>query len=131
MRYEMPREEIDAILSRYNKLDGNLHLMCLKSNFDKLGITLSGFKERCDSNILPPSSCSVYITHIDKNSIAHKHLKIGDLILQVNDYILHNKSHVNGVEIIRTEMKRKHLIFIVFRDSSLQSELSNDNIRYQ
>ncbi|KRY32703.1 InaD-like protein [Trichinella spiralis] len=90
----------DELLERFGELNGELHITELrKANDNRLGLALVGNKDR--------SKVSVLIAGIDdENSAAFQafrqgKLSIGDEILQVDDVVIHGRSHLNASSIIK------------------------------
>ncbi|KRX57720.1 InaD-like protein [Trichinella sp. T9] len=90
----------DELLERFGELNGELHITELrKANDNRLGLALVGNKDR--------SKVSVLIAGIDDESSAafqafrQGKLSIGDEILQVDDVVIHGRSHLNASSIIK------------------------------
>ncbi|KRY21548.1 InaD-like protein, partial [Trichinella patagoniensis] len=90
----------DELLERFGELNGELHITELrKANDNRLGLALVGNKDR--------SKVSVLIAGIDDESsrafqaFRQGKLSIGDEILQVDDVVIHGRSHLNASSIIK------------------------------
>ncbi|KRZ12556.1 InaD-like protein, partial [Trichinella zimbabwensis] len=92
-------DQLDELLERFGELNGELHVTELrKTSNDRLGLALVGNKDR--------SKVSVLIAGIHESSAAFQafregKLSIGDEILQVDDVVIHGRSHLNASSIIK------------------------------
>ncbi|KRX93911.1 InaD-like protein, partial [Trichinella pseudospiralis] len=92
-------DQLDELLERFGELNGELHVTELrKASNDRLGLALVGNKDR--------SKVSVLIAGIHESSAAFQafregKLSIGDEILQVDDVVIHGRSHLNASSIIK------------------------------
>uniref|UniRef100_A0A183I9D1 PDZ domain-containing protein n=1 Tax=Soboliphyme baturini TaxID=241478 RepID=A0A183I9D1_9BILA len=112
------RLSILAILEeRFKELAGKLLFVTLRKANGRLGIILAGNKDR--------SKLSIFVAGICPDSPAYeafleKKLMVGDEVLQVNDKILHGRSHLNASCIIKALSDAVVKLVILRRDDAAE-----------
>ncbi|KRX22290.1 InaD-like protein [Trichinella nelsoni] len=122
----------DELLERFGELNGELHVTELrKANDNRLGLALVGNKDR--------SKVSVLIAGIDddddESSAAFQafrqgKLSIGDEILQVDDVVIHGRSHLNASSIIKNR-PNSIVRLVVLRRPNGAADLAIDPAKMQ
>ena len=83
------------IEKRYGKMEGRLMYIRLNKGTHGLGISLSGHRDR--------SRMSVMVAGLNPqgNAARDGQMQVGDIILEVNGIVLHNRCHLNASTIIK------------------------------
>ena len=99
------------IEKKYGKLDGRLMYVRLNKGTHGLGVSLSGHKDR--------SKMSVMVAGLNPqgNAARDGQMKVGDIILEVNGLVLHNRCHLNASTIIK-HLPDAGVAFILLRRES-------------
>ena len=99
------------IEKRYGRLEGRLIYVRLNKGTHGLGISLSGHKDR--------SKMSVMVAGLNPqgNAARDGQMMVGDLILEVNGLVLHNRCHLNASTIIK-HLPDAGVTFILLRRES-------------
>ncbi len=83
------------IQRKYNWFQGALVYVCLNKGTNGLGISLSGHKDRARMNVFV---CGM---NPQGNAFRDGRMKVGDLILEVNGNVIHNRHHLNVTSLIK------------------------------
>jgi len=90
------------------KAQGEVLLITLNKGSNGLGISLAGHKDR--------SQMAIYICGLNPqgNAARFGDLKVGDLIVEVNGLVLHNKHHLNASAVIKN-LPDSDVTFVILR----------------
>ena len=80
---------------RYGKLEGRLMYVRLNKGTHGLGISLSGHKDRAKMSVM------VAGLNPQGNAARDGQMAVGDIILEVNGLVLHNRCHLNASTVIK------------------------------
>ncbi len=96
---------------------GTLIYACINKGTAGLGISLSGHKDR--------SKMSVYICGLNPLGNAHRdgRMKVGDLILEVNGRVLHDRHHLNVTSLIKG-LPDSDVTFVLLRTDTGMEDLA-------
>ena len=96
---------------KYGTHGGMPIYVCLNKGTNGLGISLAGHKDR--------SKMSVYVCGLDpmKNAARDGRIKIGDLILEVNGHVIHDRHHLNVTSLIKS-LPDSDVAFILLRTNA-------------
>ena len=83
------------IEKRYGKMEGRLMYVRLNKGTHGLGISLSGHKDRAKMSVM------VAGLNPQGNAARDGQMIVGDIILEVNGLVLHNRCHLNASTIIK------------------------------
>ncbi|XP_006879836.1 PREDICTED: inaD-like protein [Elephantulus edwardii] len=99
------------IRQRYADLPGELHIIELEKDKNGLGLSLAGNKDR--------SRMSIFVVGINPEGpvATDGRMRIGDELLEINNYILYGRSHQNASAIIKTAPSKVKLVFIRNQDA--------------
>jgi len=99
---------LGKIQRKYGRLGGQLHYIRLNKGTQGLGISLAGHKDRL--------LMAVIVAGLNPKGNAHRdgNMQVGDVILEVNGRVLHNRSHLNASSVIKN-LPDAGVTFIVLR----------------
>ena len=99
------------IEKKYGKLDGRLMYVRLNKGTHGLGVSLSGHKDRAKMSVM------VAGLNPQGNAARDGQMMVGDIILEVNGLVLHNRCHLNASTIIK-HLPDAGVAFILLRRES-------------
>ena len=105
------------IEKRYGKLEGRLMYVRLNKGTHGLGVSLSGHKDRAKMSVM------VAGLNPQGNAARDGQMRVGDIILEVNGLVLHNRCHLNASTIIK-HLPDAGVAFILLRKESGVEEVA-------
>lgn len=99
------------IEKRYGKMEGRLIYVRLNKGTHGLGISLSGHKDRAKMSVM------VAGLNPQGNAARDGQMMVGDIILEVNGLVLHNRCHLNASTVIK-HLPDAGVTFILLRNET-------------
>ena len=106
----------DKIKRKYGR-HGELHYVRLNKGTEGLGISLAGHKDRL--------LMAVIVAGLNPKGNAYRdgNMKVGDVIMEVNGIVLHNRSHLNASSVIKN-LPDAGVTFVLLRNKDPTEVLS-------